>query len=175
LRAKKSYPKLLLALDKIATPCCFVMSARIAATDPFKQINEYVGSGPLRFVRNEWVPGACAVFERFPDYVPGPEPASWLAGGKRIVVERIGRAPDPALPPCRTRLRFRDAAAVTSLGAQAAPQRRAENAGFENIRGPMDLIHISKLCVLHLAYSVSRPRNLYTTVLHWLGLARSTT
>jgi hypothetical protein len=38
------------------------------------------------------VPGAWAVFERFPDYVPGPEPASRLAVGKRIVVERIGWA-----------------------------------------------------------------------------------
>src|SRR5262249_43758339 len=55
---KKPYPKLLLALGKIGTPCCFIMPARIAATDPFKQINEYVGSGPMRFARNEWVPGA---------------------------------------------------------------------------------------------------------------------
>mgnify|MGYP003353485362 CR=1 FL=1 len=30
------------------------MPARIAATDPFKPIGEYVGSGPMRFVRNEW-------------------------------------------------------------------------------------------------------------------------
>jgi peptide/nickel transport system substrate-binding protein len=37
---KKPYPKMLLALGKIGTPCCFVMPARIAATDPFKQINE---------------------------------------------------------------------------------------------------------------------------------------
>ncbi|NJM15482.1 MAG: hypothetical protein HC896_09010, partial [Bacteroidales bacterium] len=29
-------------------------------------------------------PGAKAVFERFADYVPRSEPASWLAGGKRI-------------------------------------------------------------------------------------------
>jgi peptide/nickel transport system substrate-binding protein len=43
---KKPYPKMLLALGKISTPCCFVMPARIAATDPFKQINEYVGMGP---------------------------------------------------------------------------------------------------------------------------------
>ena len=47
----KPYPKMLLALGKIVTPCCFVMPARIAATDPFKQINEYVGSGPMRFTR----------------------------------------------------------------------------------------------------------------------------
>ena len=65
------------------------MPARIAATDPFRQIGEYVGSGPMRFVRNEWVPGAKAVFEKFAAYVPRQEPASWLAGGKNIVVDCI--------------------------------------------------------------------------------------
>jgi peptide/nickel transport system substrate-binding protein len=48
---KKPYPKMLLALGKIGTLCCFVMPARIAATDPFRQIGEYVGSGPMRFMR----------------------------------------------------------------------------------------------------------------------------
>ena len=59
------------------------------ATDPFRQINEYVGSGPMRSVRNEWVPGATAVFEKFAGYVPRQEPASWLAGGKRMMLDRI--------------------------------------------------------------------------------------
>jgi peptide/nickel transport system substrate-binding protein len=80
---------MLLALGKIGTPCCFVMPARIAATDPFKQIDDYVGSGPMRFVRNEWVPGAKAVFEKVTFYTPRQEPASWLAGGKRILSDRI--------------------------------------------------------------------------------------
>ena len=62
---KKPYPKMLLALGKSTSPCCFVMPARIAATDPSRQISEYVGSGPMRFVRKEWVPGAKAVFEKF--------------------------------------------------------------------------------------------------------------
>jgi peptide/nickel transport system substrate-binding protein len=95
---RKPYPKMLLALGKTSTPCCFVMPARIAATDPFKQIGEYVGSGPMRFVRNEWVPGAKAVFEKFADYVPRQEAASWFAGGKNIVVDRIEWIiiPDPA-------------------------------------------------------------------------------
>ena len=86
---KKPFPKMLLALGKNSTPVCFVMPARIAATDPFKQINEYVGSGPMRFVRNEWVPGARAVFEKFSDYVPRQEPGSWLAGGKVMNFDRI--------------------------------------------------------------------------------------
>src|SRR5467141_160087 len=86
---KKPYPKMLLALGKSTSPCCFVMPARIAATDPFRQISEYVGSGPMRFVRNEWVPGAKAVFEKFADYAPRQEPHSWLAGGKRMLVDRI--------------------------------------------------------------------------------------
>jgi peptide/nickel transport system substrate-binding protein len=86
---KKPYPKMLLALGKISTPCCFVMPARIAATDPFKQISEYVGSGPMRFIQSEWRPGALSVFEKFADYVPRQEDPSWLAGGKRIAAERI--------------------------------------------------------------------------------------
>jgi peptide/nickel transport system substrate-binding protein len=86
---KKPFPRMRLALGKLAGPCCFVMPARIAATDPFRQINEYVGSGPMRFVRNEWVPGATAVFEKFVGYVSRQEPASWLAGGKRMLVDRI--------------------------------------------------------------------------------------
>src|SRR5262249_28435045 len=32
----KRYPKMLLALGKSSSPCCFVMPARIAATDPYK-------------------------------------------------------------------------------------------------------------------------------------------
>jgi peptide/nickel transport system substrate-binding protein len=55
---RRPFPKMLLALGKMATPCCFIMPARIAATDPFKQITEYVGSGPMRFAKNEWLPGA---------------------------------------------------------------------------------------------------------------------
>ena len=86
---KKPFPRMLLALGKHATPCCFIMPERIAATDPFKQINERIGSGPMRFVQNEWVPGARAVFEKFPGYVPRAEASSWLAGGKRVAADRI--------------------------------------------------------------------------------------
>jgi peptide/nickel transport system substrate-binding protein len=86
---KKPFPKMLLALGKVSTQVACIMPERIAKTDPFKQITEYIGSGPMRFVRNEWVAGDKAVFERFADYVPRQEPASWLAGGKRILVDRI--------------------------------------------------------------------------------------
>jgi peptide/nickel transport system substrate-binding protein len=97
-RLKQPYPKMLLALGKTNTPMAFIMPERIARTDPFQQITEYVGSGPMRFVRNEWMPGARSVFAKFDGYVPRDEPASWLAGGKRMGVDRIEWVvmPDPA-------------------------------------------------------------------------------
>lgn len=85
----KPYPKMLFALGKNNAPCTFIMPERIAKTDPFTQITEYVGSGPMKFVRNEWVPGAKAVFEKFADYVPREEPPSWLSGGKKMMFDRI--------------------------------------------------------------------------------------
>jgi peptide/nickel transport system substrate-binding protein len=95
---KAPYPKMLLALGKNSTPCAFIMPERIAKTDPFKQIPEYIGSGPMKFAKAEWVPGAKAVFEKFADYAPRQEKASWLAGGKQMLVDRIEWVviPDPA-------------------------------------------------------------------------------
>jgi peptide/nickel transport system substrate-binding protein len=88
-RLNLPYPKMLFALGKSSTPCLFIMPERIAQTDPFKQINEYVGSGPMRFNRNEWVPGSKATFDRFDGYQPRDEKANWLAGGKRMRFDRI--------------------------------------------------------------------------------------
>ncbi|UFN47431.1 ABC transporter substrate-binding protein [Roseomonas sp. OT10] len=86
---KRPFPKMLFALAKSNTPCTFVFPERVAQTDPFKMITEFVGSGPMRFVKDEWVIGSGAAFERFADYVPRDEPGSWMAGGKRIHFDRI--------------------------------------------------------------------------------------
>jgi peptide/nickel transport system substrate-binding protein len=97
-RLKSPFPKMIFALGKNNTPMSFIMPERIARTDSFQQITEIVGSGPMRFKRDEWVPGSRAVFERFADYVPREEAPDWLAGGKRMLVDRIEWhiLPDPA-------------------------------------------------------------------------------
>ena len=61
-RLNKPFTKMLLALGKVSTQIAFIMPERVAKTDPFKQITEYIGSGPMRFMKNEWVPGARAAF-----------------------------------------------------------------------------------------------------------------
>jgi peptide/nickel transport system substrate-binding protein len=88
-RLKAPFPLLLDALGKSTAPACYIMPERIAQTDPFKQITEYIGSGPMRFKKDEWVPGAKAIFEKFDGYVPRAEKANWLSGGRRINFDRI--------------------------------------------------------------------------------------
>ncbi|HEV3185546.1 MAG TPA: ABC transporter substrate-binding protein [Xanthobacteraceae bacterium] len=94
---KKPYPKLPTALGKVGAPLCVIMPERLAKTDPFKQVSEHIGSGPMRFVAGERISGARVVFEKFADYLPRAEPASWLAGGKKMLIERIEwiTMPDP--------------------------------------------------------------------------------
>ena len=67
---KKPFRRCCSRSGKNNAPVAFIMPERIAKTDPFKQITEYVGSGPMKFAKAEWVPGAKAVFEKFADYVP---------------------------------------------------------------------------------------------------------
>ena len=66
-----------------------IMRAQDAATDPFKAVTTTIGSGPFRFVRGEWNPGAKVVYEKNPDYVPRAEPADGLAGGKVVKLDRV--------------------------------------------------------------------------------------
>jgi len=66
-----------------------IMRAQDAATDPFKAVTTTIGSGPFRFVRGEWDPGAKVVYEKNPDYVPRSEPPDGLAGGKVVKLDRV--------------------------------------------------------------------------------------
>ncbi len=96
IRLKTPFPILPYAL---AADGCFIMPERMARTDAFQQITEYVGSGPFRFVRDEWVSGVRAVYDRFAGYVPRQEPASFIAGGKVAHFDRVEWVvmPDPAV------------------------------------------------------------------------------
>src|SRR5574337_109655 len=81
-----------LVLDGLAKPSaspCFIMPARVAATDPNEQIKETIGSGPYKFVKEEWQPGNQVVYVRNPGYVPRNEAPSGAAGGKRVYLDRV--------------------------------------------------------------------------------------
>ena len=88
-RLNKPFGKMLFALGKNNAPMALIMPERMARTDPFKLISEYVGSGPMKFNVGEWVPGSKAVFEKFADYPVRAEAGEWLAGGKRMYFDRI--------------------------------------------------------------------------------------
>ena len=77
------------ALGKPSSIVPFIMPKRVAETDPFKQIEDYTGSGPFIFVKDEWKPGDKTVYVKNPKYKPRPEPASNLAGGKLAKVDRV--------------------------------------------------------------------------------------
>lgn len=83
------YGLVLESIGKISSNVPFIMPARIAATDPFEQITEYVGSGPFVFQEDEWVPGSRVVYTKFEDYMPRSEPASAASGGKIAKVDRV--------------------------------------------------------------------------------------
>lgn len=86
---REPYGLVIEALGKTSTPLCYMMKAEIAATDPNTQITRHIGSGPFKFVESEYRPGSRVVYEKNPDYVPRAEPASGIAGGKRVLVDRV--------------------------------------------------------------------------------------
>ncbi len=89
LKLKKPFPHLLVALSRVGALTCFVMPERHALTDPYQQVKEMIGSGPYRFLADEFNAGSRAVYARFDKYVPRAEPAARTSGGKVAHFDRI--------------------------------------------------------------------------------------
>ncbi len=89
IKLKSPFPLMLNALGKLSSNVPFMMPERLAKTDPFQQIPEAIGSGPFKFVKEEWVPGNKAVFVKNPDYTPRSDPPSLASGGKVAKIDRI--------------------------------------------------------------------------------------
>ncbi|WP_149538710.1 ABC transporter substrate-binding protein [Siccirubricoccus phaeus] len=83
-RLKKPYPLLLEALGSPVAPPCFIMPERLAKTDAFTQLREVVGSGPYRFLPNEFIAGSGAAFARNEAYTPTPVAASGYTAGPKV-------------------------------------------------------------------------------------------
>jgi len=86
---KTPFPLILDALGKLSSNVPFMMPERLAKTDAYQQISEAIGSGPFKFVKEEWQPGNKAVFVKNSDYLPRKEPPSFAAGGKVVKVDRV--------------------------------------------------------------------------------------
>jgi peptide/nickel transport system substrate-binding protein len=96
-RLRRPFPLLAHFLSKVQ-PQPVMMPERLAMTDPFKQMTEIVGSGPLRFLPDEYVSGSHAGFARFDSYLPRQEPPSYNAGGHGVNFDHVTWRviPDPA-------------------------------------------------------------------------------
>ena len=88
---KEPFGLVLEALGKPSSNVPFIMPKRVAATDPKQQIAtaDNIGSGPFKFVVDEFRPDTKIVYVKNPDYIPRAEPPSWGAGGKVVKVDKV--------------------------------------------------------------------------------------
>ena len=89
-RLKRPFPLLPDAIGQAGINWCPIMPERLARTDPATQVKEIIGSGPFRFLPDERVSGARAVYARFEGYRPRetgtPE---WTSGPKIVHFDRV--------------------------------------------------------------------------------------
>jgi peptide/nickel transport system substrate-binding protein len=75
------------------------MPERLASRPGTEQLTDPTGSGPFRFLKDEWISGVRSAYARFERYVPRQEPPGFFAGGKVANFERVEWIvqPDPSV------------------------------------------------------------------------------
>lgn len=85
------------ALAGITGNPAFIMPKRVASLPPTEALTDTVGSGPYQFDFSTWKPGQMRVYTKNSYYIPRDEAASFYAGRKEAVMDRIefSYVPDP--------------------------------------------------------------------------------
>ncbi|RVT95593.1 ABC transporter substrate-binding protein [Rhodovarius crocodyli] len=89
LKLKEPYGLVIETLGTMASPTPFIMPERLARTPGTERITEIVGSGPFIYSRADHRQGDRMLLRRNPNYVPRDEPADFLAGGKRVMIDAL--------------------------------------------------------------------------------------
>lgn len=89
IKLSAPFGQLLSLLAKPSPIPPFMMPKRLAETPKGEQLPEQIGSGPFKFVADEFRPGDKVVYVKNADYVPRKEPGSWTAGGKVVNVDKV--------------------------------------------------------------------------------------
>ncbi len=76
-------------LFSLASRIIFVQPERISSTPVGEQFKEVIGSGPYRFLADEFQAGAIAHYARWDKYVPRSEPPDFWSGGHVANFDRV--------------------------------------------------------------------------------------
>jgi peptide/nickel transport system substrate-binding protein len=89
LTLKEAWGSTIDSMAKMSAKALYVYPEKDASMDGATPITSNIGSGPFKFVANEFVPDSKVVYAKNTDYVPRSEPASWYAGGKVVRVDKV--------------------------------------------------------------------------------------
>ena len=149
IKLKSRFPLLREALGKPAAVVPFMMPERMAKTDPFQQISEHVGSGPYRFLANEYVSGSRAAYTKFDGYVPRQEAPSRTAGGKVAHMDRVEWTIMPDSATAAAALQAGEIDWWEQINADLAPLLRRARGVEVKVLNTLGYIGVSRFNVLH--------------------------
>ena len=99
IKLKRPYGFVLESIGKLSTNVPFMMPKRYADKPPTERLtaDDMIGSGPFKWSKAEYKPGARVVYTRNAGYKPRSEPASNASGGKNVYLEGVEwvNFPDP--------------------------------------------------------------------------------
>jgi peptide/nickel transport system substrate-binding protein len=145
-RLKRPFPLLPTALGKSQGAAPMMMPARIAEAGQDHAIHEIVGSGPFRFLADEYVPGANAAYARFDGYRPREQGVpSGTAGPKRVFFDRVTWHIIPDFGSALSSLRRNEADWIDFLLPDLVPLARRDPGVVVWVQEPHGLIAILRL------------------------------
>lgn len=148
-RLKSPFPLLPDCLGKVGSSTAVIMPERLARTDPNTPVKEMMGSGPFRFVAEEYVPGSRVVYARVGDYASRSQPPSLLAGGKPVHFDRVEWQTIPDAATAASALQRGEVDWVEQPLVDLLPTLRSDRALTVAVNDPTGAVGVIRFNQLH--------------------------
>ena len=158
-RMKAPFPLFTAALGKPSSVVPFIMPERVAKTDAFQQITDPTGSGPFRFLRDEWRPGQGAAYAKNERYVPRNEPPSWSAGGKVVNIDRFELRVIPDAATVAAALQTGEIDWWDQMQPDVVPTIRRSRGARVFVRNPLGTLFTMRFNCLHPPFNNYKVRH----------------
>lgn len=145
-------------LSKPSAVPAFMMPKDVASIESGQPLPNQIGSGPFRFIADEFQPGVKAVYERFDEYEPRTEAPSGTAGSKEVFVDRVEWVHMPDVQTTVNAINSGDIDFIERTPFDLLPLLEGNPEITTDVLDPLGMLTVARMNFLHPPFDDPRVR-----------------
>lgn len=158
LKLAKPFGEVISLISKPSSVPAFMMPEAVASVPNGEPLPNQIGSGPFKFVADEFQPGVKVVYEKYDEYVPRTEAPEATSGSKEVYVDRVEWINMPDVQTTINAINSGDIDYIERTPYDLMPLLEANPEVHTAVNDPLGWMSVARMNFLHAPLNDARIR-----------------